>query len=85
MATECPNAYACGTIYPGWLTGTLPGEGNPTTLQVRFRRNSVSNVCSLTSVRVYIEVKNCGPYYIYYLNGQRLRQNCQHRFCGTAD
>ena len=82
MATDCPKINACGTTFPGWLRGTLPKEGNQDTLKVYFRNNHGD--CK-ENRKVYIQVKNCGPYYIYYLNGEALPKTVQYRFCGTAD
>ena len=66
----------CGTYYPGW-----PNGGHPTVADGQVTRtvcfNSGYNCCYYSRS---IKVRNCGSYYVYYLNGT---PTCNARYCGT--
>ncbi|KAL9961298.1 hypothetical protein ACROYT_G030210 [Oculina patagonica] len=76
MPTSCPPESKCGTDATGWLNGGHPTVADgKATRQVCF--HWISNCCwSSTN----IQVRNCGPFYVYYFNGT---PGCQYRYCGT--
>ena len=54
---------SCGTVYPGYLVGnhsSTPGE----TIDMKVCFFSSNNNCNWDQG---IQVKNCGDYYLYYL------------------
>ncbi|XP_062585436.1 von Willebrand factor D and EGF domain-containing protein-like, partial [Saccostrea cucullata] len=62
MPTFGPKLTDCGTLYPYWMNGSLPGNGtvaNVTVCQVGFE-----NKCATSHT---IQVKNCGLYAVYEL------------------
>ncbi|CAH3186610.1 unnamed protein product, partial [Porites evermanni] len=76
MPTSCPPTYRCGTDATGWLNG-----GHPTVADGQVSRQVCfhwSGSCCLWSTN--IKVRNCGSYYVYYLNGT---PTCDLRYCGT--
>ena len=82
LLDSCPavsnnTAFQCGADGQGWLNGILPdeneGEVNRT---VCF---SSSGNCTCTYEKT-IKVRNCGPYYVYLLNGVPA---CNQRYCGA--
>ena len=76
MTTLCPPGYRCGTHATGWLNG-----GHPTVADGQVSRQvcfHYSQNCCHWSTN--IKVRNCGSYYVYYLNGT---PNCSLRYCGT--
>jgi len=77
MATSCTKQDRCNTRVTGWLNGTHPtvAEGQ-VTRQVCF--SFYGNCCHWST---YIKVRNCGSYYVYYLNGV---PHCNARYCGTV-
>ena len=78
MATSCPSFRSCGTAYPGWLTGGHPSVADgQVTRTVYFRGYSNCYYYSTS-----IKVRNCGSYYVYYLNGTP--NGCYLRYCGTS-
>ncbi|XP_068706697.1 uromodulin-like [Montipora foliosa] len=76
MPTLCPPTHRCNTHAPGWLSGGHPsvadGQVNKT---VCFHWTSDCCLWSTT-----IKVRNCGSFYVYYLNST---PTCQLRYCGT--
>lgn len=75
MADACVPKYRCGTYVPGWLDG-----GHPTAGQGRVKRkvcfHGPSGCCQWSND---ILVRNCGPYYVYYLTPT---PTCNLRYCG---
>ena len=75
MPTSCVPDWRCGTVQPGWLSGSHPTETEGEVERtVCFRRG---NDCCQHSIA--IKVRNCGSYYIYYL----FKTKCNHRYCST--
>ena len=76
MPTSCPPKDRCSTHATGWLNG-----GHPTVADGKVSRqvcfSFISGCCWQTA---YIQVRNCGSYYVYYFNGT---PNCSYRYCGT--
>ncbi|KAL9963299.1 hypothetical protein ACROYT_G032486 [Oculina patagonica] len=76
MATSCPSEERCDTTSPGWLDGAHPTVAEGTvTRKVCF--HMLGSCCSMKS---FIQVKNCGSYYIYSLVPT---PQCNMRYCGT--
>ncbi|XP_078382666.1 uncharacterized protein LOC144665310 isoform X2 [Oculina patagonica] len=79
MATTCVATGRCGTHAPGWLNGAHPTvEEEQATRQVCF--HYYSNCC-VWSINVY--VRNCGGYFVYYINRTPPEHNCELRYCGA--
>ena len=76
MPTSCPPSRRCNTDATGWLNGIHPtvADGR-VTRQVCF--HWFSNCCNWSR---NIEVRNCGSFYVYYLNGTPA---CYLRYCGA--
>ena len=76
MPTSCPPKYRCDANVPGWLNG-----GHPTVADGQVTRTVcfhwTSGCCHWST---NIKVRNCGSYYVYYLNGT---PTCNLRYCGT--
>ena len=76
MPTSCPPYGRCGTAATGWLNG-----GHPTVADGQVSRQVCfhwkSGCCQWPT---NIKVRNCGSYYVYYLNGT---PTCNLRYCGT--
>ena len=76
MATACPTMERCDANYPAWLSGD-----HPTVAERKVQRkvciNRFGGCCEKS---LFIQVKNCGSYYIYKLRDPRL---CDVRYCGT--
>ncbi|KAL9961265.1 hypothetical protein ACROYT_G030174 [Oculina patagonica] len=76
MPTSCPEKYSCDTHVPGWLNGEHPAVADgKVTRQVCF--HWYSDCCNWSTD---IEVRNCGSFYIYYLQST---PGCSFRYCGT--
>ena len=77
MATTCPPHWSCNSGANGWMKGELPSvaDGRVT----RMACFHVSNRCCFSFK--YIQVRNCGEYYVYYLNGTP--DNSCTRYCGS--
>ncbi|CAH3194927.1 unnamed protein product, partial [Porites evermanni] len=76
MPTSCPPKNRCGTHATGWLNG-----GHPTVAEGQVSRTVCfhwSSSCCDWSTN--IKVRNCGSYYVYYLNDT---PTCSLRYCGT--
>lgn len=79
MPTTCPPIARCGTYATGWLNGGHPTVADgKVTRQVCFHYWSQ---CCQSSTN--IEVRNCGPFYVYYLSGTDSASYCQLGYCGT--
>lgn len=77
MANSCPRRFQCGTIVPGWLNGELPSvQEGVVSRRVCFHQNR--NCCYETTKA---KVRNCGVFYVYYLNPAPY---CQLRYCGNG-
>ena len=78
MPTFCPPKYRCGAYASGWLSG-----GHPTVADGEVSRkvcfHDYSKCCEYST---NIKVRNCGSYYVYYLNGTP-GGKCYIRYCGT--
>ncbi|XP_078382715.1 uromodulin-like [Oculina patagonica] len=81
MPTSCPPEESCSSNAPSWLSGEHPtvAEGRVTR---RICFNYWSNCCHLSDREWanHAQVRNCGSFYVYYLNS--LRHNICH-YCGT--
>jgi len=76
MVTTCPWKNRCDARNPAWLS-----EKHPTVAEGAVKRKVCIhqfNDCCETSV--FIQVKNCGPYYIYKLHYPSV---CDTRYCST--
>ena len=75
MATSCVPGFRCATLAPSWLDGIHPtvAEGKVT----RKVCYSVNDCCLYSN---YIEVVNCGKYYVYELSKPPA---CNLRYCGS--
>lgn len=78
IATSCTPAWRCNTDATGWMT-----SGHPTVAEGVVSRT----VCFRWDYCCYwsttIRVRNCGSYYIYFLDGTDGVKNCSMRYCGT--
>ena len=76
MPTACTPIDRCGTHGTGWLNG-----GHPTVADGNVTRQAcfyfVSNCCVLST---YIQVRNCGSFYVYYFVSV---PGCYYRYCST--
>ena len=78
MPTSCTSYKRCNTHYTGWLYGGHPSVADGQVTRTVYFRSSSNCYYSSTSIKV----RNCGSYYVYYLNGTP-GNNCYFRFCGT--
>jgi len=76
MVTTCPPRDRCGANFPAWLSAHHPtvAEG---AVDKKVCINKFEGCCEGSA---FIQVKNCGSYYIYYL---KELPHCNFRFCGT--
>ena len=75
MATTCLPLKRCGTVYPGWMNGSHPTVAEGKVIRkVWFTKESCYGDWWI------IQVKNCGPFYIYKFSGT---PGCDMRFCGA--
>ncbi|XP_033742340.1 von Willebrand factor D and EGF domain-containing protein-like [Pecten maximus] len=80
VATTPPPVYRCGTDQPVWIQPeTLPATGESKLVTICLRTQS--DVCAATG---YIEVKNCGSFYVYELR-QLNPDYCNLAYCLEAD
>jgi len=76
MVTTCPPMNVCDANFPAWLS-----EDHPTVAEGAVERKvCVHHFDGCCDKSAFIQVKNCGSYYIYYL--KKLR-HCNFRYCGT--
>ena len=75
MPTSCPPLYKCNTNAPGWLKG-----GHPSVADDQVTRKACFHWSSCCSLSTNIKVRNCGPYYVYYLKSTG---SCWYRYCST--
>ena len=81
MPTSCTPERKCGTDATGWLRGGHPAVADGrVTRQVCF--SWFSNCCLYSDSRwsKYIQVRNCGSFFVYYLSST---PECKLRYCGT--
>ena len=76
MVTTCPLIKRCGANYPAWLNGVHPTVAEGT---VR-RKVCINRFGSCCDKSVFVQVKNCGSYYIYWLINPWA---CNTRYCST--
>lgn len=67
----------CGTHAPGWMVGGHPTKAQGVVLR-KVCFHWLSNHCLWSR---YIRVRNCGPYYVYYLGPTPV---CHLRYCGAT-
>ena len=75
MVTTCPSMYHCDAAFPIWLRG-----GHPTVAEGKVTRNVCINKSACCDKSLFIQVKNCGSYYIYKLFNPWV---CPARYCST--
>ncbi|VDI81460.1 Hypothetical predicted protein [Mytilus galloprovincialis] len=73
IATECPDVLRCGSLYPVWLNGTLPEQGQRVTLN-GCQRGFLS--CCESTFKV--EAQNCNDFNVFYL---KPIPACPGRYC----
>ena len=78
MATSCPPTSRCGTNAPGWMNG-----GHPTVADGQVSRQVCFNWGNCCNLSINIKVRNCGSYYVYYLNSTPSGGFCHLRYCGA--
>ena len=76
MPTSCPPRGRCGASATGWLNG-----GHPTVADGQVSRTVCFHWIGCCEWSTKIKVRNCGSYYVYYLNGTP--GGCSLRYCGT--
>ena len=76
MASSCVPTHSCNTNLPVWMEGSLPtvDEG------VVLRRVCFHGYGKCCFRDVQINVRNCGPFYIYRLKKLTF---CNSRYCGS--
>ena len=76
VVTTCPPQYRCDADFPAWLSGDHPtvAEGTVT------RKVCIHMFGACCDQSVFIQVKNCGSYYIYKLDSPG---TCNTRYCST--
>ena len=79
MPTTCIPAAQCGTDAPGWLNGQHPTVADgQVTRQVCFTYHD--NCCRWST---NIQVRNCGDFFVYFLDGTSPQHPCLLRYCGA--
>lgn len=63
MVTSAPSIAMCGTLYPVWLHGSLPLQGEGTV----DRTACVVGLTRSCESTISIKIRNCGTYNVYYL------------------
>lgn len=63
MVTSAPSIAMCGTLYPVWLDGSLPLQGEGTV----DRTACVVGLTRSCESTISIKIRNCGTYNVYYL------------------
>ena len=77
IPTTCPGNTMCGTARPGWMNGVHPAvEDGVVSRKVCF---STRNSCCYKSL--WIKVRSCGTFYVYYLRG--IPNVCPESYCAT--
>ena len=78
MPTSCPPMNRCNTHLPGWMNG-----GHPTVADGQVSRQVCFNWGNCCNLSTNIKVRNCGSYYVYYLNSTPNGGYCNLRYCGA--
>ena len=78
MPDQVVPTYHCGTLAPGWLSGSHPTEAEGI-VQRKVCFHWSGNPCFRYR---YIRVRNCGGYYVYELGPT---PSCYLRYCGNKD
>ncbi|XP_066277612.1 oncoprotein-induced transcript 3 protein-like isoform X1 [Branchiostoma lanceolatum] len=78
MPTSCVPRYSCGTPGPVWMFGTHPEEQG-LTADATACAHVGRNCCQFPG---RIRVKNCGDYFVYYLNRTR---GCGMAYCAGTE
>lgn len=78
MATSCVQTGRCGTHAPGWLDGA-----HPTVDEGKVTRKACFTWDTCCSWSIDIQVRNCGDFYVYYINKTPPEHPCHLRFCGS--
>ncbi|XP_052073138.1 von Willebrand factor D and EGF domain-containing protein-like isoform X3 [Mytilus californianus] len=73
IATECPAILRCGSLYPVWLNGSLPEQGQRITLNACQR--GFLSCCEST---FQVEAQNCNDFNVFYL---KAIPACPGRYC----
>ncbi|KAK3589907.1 hypothetical protein CHS0354_034920 [Potamilus streckersoni] len=61
-STNLESGSSCGTYYPVWMNGTVPGQGNAVSRNVCIF--TFNDICDQQKT---IQVKNCTSFMLYYL------------------
>ena len=74
MMTTCPPLHRCEASFPAWLSEVHPtvAEGTVT------RKVCINKFRGCCDESLFIQVKNCGSYYIYKLTDPGI---CDTRYC----
>ncbi|XP_066025094.1 uromodulin-like [Pocillopora verrucosa] len=79
MATSCVPFKRCGGLRPGWLKGGHPSkEDGRVNRRVYFR--SFNNCEEVFNV---VKVRNCGPFFVYFIRGTAPGTSNPERYCGS--
>ena len=79
MPESCTVPWRCGTLATGWLNGCHPSVADgAVTRQVCF---SWAGNCCFGLNNIYINVRNCGGFYVYRLKPLTA---CSYRYCGNG-
>ena len=79
MPTQCVQTYHCGTHFPVWMNGA-----NPSTKDGVVNRDACINYgvpsspTACCNRKLSIKVKNCGNFFVYYLNSP---PGCPAAYC----
>ena len=76
MATSCVGYYRCGTMYPGWLSGS-----HPSVTDGAVHATVCFDWYSCCSWSTSIRVRNCSGFYVYELGPTSY---CHSRYCGNG-
>ena len=77
MATKSPGRDHCGASFPAWLNGDHPKVADGSVK----RKVCIHKHDSDCDVHRFIDVKNCGSYYVYKFI--EIALSCNFRYCGT--
>lgn len=63
MVTSAPSIATCGTLYPVWLDGSLPLQGDG----IVDRTACVVGLMGSCESTIPVKIRNCSTYNVYYL------------------